>query len=131
VHWNNINDVSSQRPNKRRKYSALITLLSVFAVVTALASCTSIDDMEPTDSTPPITDLVPDTTSLEFRDPSVPISGGTGLPDSGSTSSEEVDCEQAEELCDSGDWACDDIADYCDIGPDDGSELPDDWDWDR
>ena len=77
-------------------------------------------------SDPPI----PDTT-IGFRDPSVPFSGGTGLPDSGSTSSEEIDCDRAEELCDSGEWACDDIADYCDIGPDDGSELPDDWDWDQ
>jgi hypothetical protein len=56
------------------------------------------------------------------------------LPDfeSGTTGTdEEVDCDYAEDLCDSGAWACDDIADYCDIGPDDGSELPEDWDWDQ
>ena len=70
-----------------------------------------------------------DTPLEEFQEPAVPEAGGEGLPDTpGGT--EEIDCENAEELCDSGEWACDDIADYCDIGPDDGSELPDDWDWD-
>jgi hypothetical protein len=43
----------------------------------------------------------------------------------------EIDCDNAEDLCDSGAFACDDIADYCDIGPDNGSELPDDYDWDQ
>ena len=113
-----------------RKLKA-ISFFTVIAVVAALSSCTPVDDLQPTDSTPITTSLAPDTTDVEFRDPSVPISGGTGLPDSGSTSSEEVDCDQAEDLCDSGDWVCDDIADYCDIGPGDGSELPDDWDWDQ
>ena len=109
----------------------VISFFTVIAVVAALSSCTPVDDLQPTDSTPITTSLAPDTADVEFRDPSVPISGGTGLPDSGSTSSEEVDCDQAEDLCDSGDWVCDDIADYCDIGPDDGSELPDDWDCDQ
>jgi len=65
-----------------------------------------------------------------FLEPPIPDAGGVGLPDSpdGSTD-DEIDCDNAEELCDSGEWACDDIADYCDIGPD-GGELPDDWDWD-
>jgi hypothetical protein len=27
-------------------------------------------------------------------------------------------------------YACDDIADYCDIGPDGLGELPDEYDWD-
>ena len=81
-------------------------------------------------STSPDTTVVTDS-SLEFQEPSVPVSGGSGLPQSEGSSMEEVDCENAEDLCDSGEWACDDIADYCDIGPDDGSELPDDWDWDQ
>ena len=123
--------VSNQRLKKRKRTSALIQLFTVFCVIFSLASCAPIDDMQPTDSTPTITDYSPDTTSIEFRDPSVPESGGTGLPDSSDVSGEEVDCDQAEDLCDSGDWVCDDIADYCDIGPDDGSELPDDWDWDQ
>ena len=84
-------------------------------------------------SSPSVTDTPSDT--IGFRDPSVPIiNPGSGLPDfeSGTTGTdEEVDCDYAEDLCDSGAWACDDIADYCDIGPDDGSELPEDWDWDQ
>ena len=117
-----------------KRQQVLCGLLLVVIALFVSSGCTTTepgnsDVSTPSDvvvSDPPI----PDTT-IGFRDPSVPISGGTGLPDIGSTSSEEVDCDRAEELCDSGDWACDDIADYCDIGPDDGSELPDDWDWDR
>ena len=109
-----------------------------FGMVLALLAVTTTACLEasPTDSIPssPVLTNPPDST-IEFRDPSVPvINPGMGLPDSESGSSgtdEEVDCENAEDLCDSGAWACDDIADYCDIGPDDGSELPEDWDWDQ
>lgn len=89
------------------------------------------DNEEPTKTVPQINTTDPAVDSVpEFRDPSVPNVGGTGLPDLGSDI-EEVDCDEAEDICDAGDWACDDIADYCDYGPDDGSELPDDWDWDQ
>lgn len=44
--------------------------------------------------------------------------------------SDEIDCEQAEELADWGDYEAGDIADYCDYGPDSG-ELPDEFDWDN
>jgi hypothetical protein len=91
----------------------------------------------PSDSIPdaPVATDAPDTT-IGFRDPSAPVvNPGSGLPDFESDTTgitdEEIDCDNAEDLCDSGAWACDDIADYCDIGPDDGSELPDDWDWDQ
>jgi len=43
---------------------------------------------------------------------------------------DEIDCEQAEELADWGDYEAGDIADYCDYGPDPG-ELPDEFDWDE
>lgn len=123
--------VGSEQQKHRVRRNTVTVLLSISSVVIALSSCAPIDELQPTDSTPVTTNSVPDTTDVEFRDPSVPVSGGTGLPDSISDSGEEVDCDQAEDLCDSGDWVCDDIADYCDIGPDDGSELPDDWDWDQ
>ena len=112
-------------------------LLGIGIVLTLLTvTTTACLETSPTDSVPssPVLTDPPDST-IEFRDPSVPvINPGMGLPDSESGSSgtdEEVDCDDAEDLCDSGAWACDDIADYCDIGPDDGSELPEDWDWDQ
>jgi hypothetical protein len=112
-------------------------LLGIGMVLTLLnVTTTACLETSPTDSVPstPVLTDPPDST-IEFRDPSVPvINPGMGLPDSESGSlgtDEEVDCDDAEDLCDSGAWACDDIADYCDIGPDDGSELPEDWDWDR
>lgn len=105
-------------------------------LVLSLLSLTACLETTPTDTVPgsPLVTEAPSDT-IGFRDPSVPIvTPGSGLPDfdSGSTSTDdEVDCDQAEDICDAGDWACDDIADYCDYGPDDGSELPDDWDWDQ
>lgn len=72
------------------------------------------------------------TPSDQYRDPTVPQVGGSPLPSSGDPDPDEIDCEEAEyELCDTGRWACDDIADYCDVGPDRDSGLPDDWDWDK
>lgn len=112
-------------------------LLSIGMVLTLLTvTTTACLEASPIDSIPssPVLTDPPDST-IAMRDPSVPIvNPGSGLPSSGSDfggTEEEVDCDNAEDLCDSGAWACDDIADYCDIGPDDGSELPEDWDWDQ
>ena len=120
------------RPQKRARHIIQIAIvLSLLCVTT-----TSCLETVPSDTVPssPLNTDAPETT-IGFRDPSVPvINPGMGLPNSESGSSgtdEEIDCDDAEDLCDSGAWACDDIADYCDIGPDDGSELPEDWDWDR
>ena len=44
---------------------------------------------------------------------------------------EDIDCDDAENLCETGAYICDDIADYCDYGPDDGQDLPDEFDWDE
>lgn len=111
-------------------------LLSAFLSAALILSLSACLETAPTDTqleTPTISDSPTDT--LGFRDPSVPIiNPGKGLPDtsdSSMSSDDEVDCDQAEDICDAGDWACDDIADYCDYGPDDGSDLPDDWDWDQ
>jgi len=121
-------------PQLKAPKSRLLGIGMILALL--IVTTTACLEASPTDSIPssPVLTNPPDST-IEFRDPSVPvINRGMGLPDSESGSSgtdEEVDCENAEDLCDSGAWACDDIADYCDIGPDDGSELPEDWDWDR
>ena len=111
--------------------------LALAAMLTFCASGCELDI--PTDSTVPTNSTLsddafpesPDTTWV-FRDPPAPNAGGTPLLDPQTDPDpDEVDCDNAEDLCDSGAFACDDIADYCDIGPDDGSELPDDLDWDR
>jgi hypothetical protein len=44
---------------------------------------------------------------------------------------EDIDCDDGENLCETGAYNCDDIADYCDYGPDDGQDLPDEFDWDE
>lgn len=105
------------------------TLINGLAIVSVIAGCGG--STTPNNSLPVQSDdISPSTTSDEFTfaDPIVPNASGTGLPD-GVTTDEEIDCEDAEDLCDSGAYACDDIADYCDIGPD-GGELSDDTDWD-
>lgn len=107
-------------------------LLVVISLI-SLSACLEAAPTETDPEAPTVSDAPSDT--IGFQDPSVPIiNPGSGLPDFGNgtvSTDEEVDCDNAEDLCDSGAWACDDIADYCDIGPDDGSDIPDDWDWDQ
>jgi hypothetical protein len=72
---------------------------------------------------------------IENADPPAPVAGGRSLPgfeieSDGEEPIEEVDCEDAENLCESGAVDCDEIADYCDYGPD-GVDLPDEFDWDE
>lgn len=124
--------------DKQEEKSLKTMFVSVLVVAMSCATFSSCEE-DPTDQiiSPVVQTTVnagtdiPDTT-LVFKEPPIPNAGGQGLPttlDSGNEPTDEVDCDNAEELCDSGEWACDDIADYCDIGPD-GGELPDDWDWD-
>ena len=94
----------------------------------------------PVDSVP-TTSLVVVTTAVPTTDPtpawspatpSAPMTTQATLvvgPSVGTT--DEIDCERAEEYADSGEYEAGDIADYCDYGPDDGSELPDEFDWDE
>ena len=98
-------------------------------MVLALGSCGGLTT--PNESVPLQSEESSPSTTIDefgFADPIAPNAGGSGLPDVSGTD-EEIDCEHAEDLCDSGAFACDDIADYCDIGPD-GGELSDDTDWD-
>ena len=107
-------------------------LIVVGASVIALSGCASVAS-DPTSTTVLITDLTSSTTStliLEFQEPPPVYIGGNGLNLDLVDEPDEIDCEEAENLCETGAYACDDIADYCDIGPDGLGELPDDYDWD-
>lgn len=101
-----------------------------------LGSC-SVAAPEPMESpsapTIPVTVDVPvpsDTVFGDFDEPPVAPRGDGGLGEPLESEPDEIDCVDAEDLCDSGVYACDDIADYCDVGPDGLEELPDDYDWD-
>ena len=107
-------------------------LIVVGVSVIALSGCASVAS-DPTSTTVLITDLTSSTTStlvLEFQEPPPVYIGGNGLNLDPVDEPDEIDCEEAENLCETGAYACDDIADYCDIGPDGLGELPDDYDWD-
>jgi len=74
-------------------------------------------------------------TSVAGTSPSVSSVATTAVvrPSAGGEESgptDEIDCEEAEELADWGAYEAGDIADYCDYGPDPG-ELPDEFDWDE
>ena len=44
---------------------------------------------------------------------------------------EEIDCDDAAELCETGAYICDDLADFCDYGPDDGQDITDEFEWEE
>ena len=44
---------------------------------------------------------------------------------------EEIDCDDAAELCESGAYICEDLADFCDYGPDDGQDITDEFEWEE
>ena len=44
---------------------------------------------------------------------------------------EDIDCDDAAELCETGAYICDDLADYCDYGPDDGQHIIDEFEWEE
>ena len=110
--------------------------LTVILSALCLGACSgaiSEPTKSPSASTVPatITSPVPDDAIFGDFDeaPIVPRGdGGLGEPLEGEP--DEIDCEEAENLCDLGDYACDDIADFCDVGPDGLEELPEDYDWD-
>jgi hypothetical protein len=111
----------------------MILRLAVIGVsVVSLSGCASVAS-DPSSTTVLIADLTSTTTStsvLEIQEPPPIHVGGTGLNLDPVEEPVEIDCEEAEDLCDIGAYACDDIADYCDIGPDGLGELPDEYDWD-
>jgi hypothetical protein len=93
-----------------------------------LAGCVAQAEQQPKESPATLVeDTVDDVTSFDLGDvqePPVPYVGGTddGFP--APDEPIEIDCVDAEELCDIGAFECDDIADYCEIGPDGLGELP-------
>lgn len=108
--------------------AVFVMISSCVPVVEDLPSNTIV--IVPTSTIEPEEEMIP---SFQFKDPTVPQTRpGTGLPKPINTESDEIDCDEAEyNLCDSGEWSCDDIADYCDVGPDNDRGLPEDWDWDQ
>jgi len=124
--------------SQKSLFLGLFWVIFGFTSLAIISSCAPVVEDSPdstfvitsTSTTEPEEELIP---SLEFKDPTVPrLNPGRGLPKPNDSDFGEIDCEEAEyELCDSGEWACDDIADYCDVGPDNDQGLPDDWDWDK
>ena len=107
-----------------------VHLLPAVTLGFVLTSCT-FENISPNNTDVTIFNPITTTTAeLKFRDPTVPNVGGKSLPANDSPTDEEIDCEDAENLCEEGIYPCDDIADYCDYGPD-GEELPDEFDWDK
>lgn len=77
-----------------------------------------------------VTTYAPDTTDIPMRDPQAPdVSTNNSVAGSGigSLGGSDIDCDNAEELYDSGEMT-DDIADYCDYGPDGEWDTEDDYD---
>ncbi len=77
---------------------------------------------------------ITDSTDIGIQDPQAPDvgpnnsvtpSGGKG--GSSITSNDDIECDEAEDLYDSGELT-DDIADYCDYGPDGEWDTNDDYD---
>jgi hypothetical protein len=44
---------------------------------------------------------------------------------------EDIDCDDAAELCETGAYICDDLADFCDYGHDDGQDITDEFEWEE
>jgi hypothetical protein len=99
-----------------------------------VAGCLAQTDERPAEApTTVIYDTKEDDSSLDLKDvqePPVPYVGGSDAEFPLQDEPTEIDCIDAEELCDTGTFACDDITDHCDIGPDGSGELPDEYDWD-
>ena len=66
----------------------------------------------------------------DVQEPPTVNVGSNGLKIQPADDPDGIDYVDAESLCEGGVYACDDIADYCDIGPDGLGELPDECDWD-
>jgi hypothetical protein len=44
---------------------------------------------------------------------------------------EEIDCDDAAELCETGAYICNDLADFCDYDPDDSHDITDEFEWEE
>lgn len=99
-----------------------------------IGACTGAFDevpvVEPTETTIALPAATSTTSTVQFKDPSVPIvSPGKSLPKKKAatdSSDTDINCDDAEDLYDSG--VSEDIADYCDYGPDSEWDTEDDYD---
>lgn len=110
-----------------------LTYAFLFMVLMAGCSAAFADNSVVTDTTV-FTTNAPVATDPAIADPMVPdtstsntVSVNGGKSGSTITSSDDIDCDQAEELYDSGELT-DDVADYCDYGPDGEWDTSDDYD---
>ena len=106
-------------------------LISASALIVLCAACVEAfaGPIEDTDTSVPATiSSVPATETIPTSS-ITPPSSTTAAPRKSSSSpsaSDDIDCDEAEELYDAG--APDDIADYCDYGPDGEWDTEDDYD---
>ena len=114
-------------------------IIGLFVFVGVVGACLEIDT-EPTPVTPTSVTAVSTTISEPITVPASEEAETTTTEEqnvqsviipSDDESIEDIDCDDAENLCEMGAYICDDIADYCDYGPDDGQDLPDEFDWDE
>lgn len=110
-----------------------MNIRTLFVAVVLASSCT-VDGSRPTISreVPASTIGNSDNPQQEepLSEPPVPYVGGLHAEIPASRGPEEIDCVDAESLCEEGVFGCDELADYCDVGPDGLEELPDEYDWD-
>ncbi len=106
-------------------------LIIVSTIALGVSACSTIESVPSTTTVlvRSFSDL-PSTTVWDVQEPPAVNVGGNGLDTPPADEPDEIDCVDAESLCEEGVYACDDIADYCDIGPDGLEELPDEFDWD-
>ena len=105
--------------------------MPAFLVLALVGGCT-VSGSETDSSIPTQVDSTlqrPSTTLAQLSEPPIPYSGGEGIDSRPSEGSTEIDCVEAESLCESGDFKCDDIAETCGVGPDGLGEVPDEYDW--
>jgi hypothetical protein len=114
-------------------------IVGLFVFVGVVGACLEIE-AEPTTVLPSSTvevsittkALAPVVLSSEMATtPTTEVLGAHSIKASDDEPVEDIDCDDAENLCETGAYNCDDIADYCDYGPDDGQDLPDEFDWDE
>ena len=102
-----VSDLFMKLKTKKTLHSGQFLRVGI-AISILMVTTTACLEAVPSESIPdsPVATDAPDTT-IGFRDPSVPVvNPGSGLPDFESdttgTTDEEIDCDNAEDLCDSG-----------------------------
>ena len=109
----------------------MAVLIIVSTIAPGFLACSAIESVPSTTTVlvHSFSDL-PSTTVWDVQEPPTVNVGSNGLKIQPADDPDGIECIDAESPCEGGVYACDDIADYCDIGPDGLGELPDECDWD-